>query len=198
MATVGWNLTPTNRPYGADRLAPRTAQPHVPAHPVQRKIQARLAAPGTRRVGSAAMGKRTIRTPKNRAAVLAALAEGWSACLAATGGHRLHVRLDEWRQADPQFAGEVNSAIEAATDLLEDEARRRAMDCSDLLLIFLLRARRPRLYHQKQVLTVGGDMDNPLLVHQTGGPSNVHFHMPSNGRDRPEALEGHVEDDAAA
>lgn len=37
-------------------------------------------------------------------------------------------------------------AAEAGIDLLEDEARRRAMGGSDLLLIFLLRNRRPAVY----------------------------------------------------
>jgi hypothetical protein len=53
---------------------------------------------------------------------------------------------DGWRDDDPSFAAEWLDAAEAGIDLLEDEARRRAMAGSDLLLIFLLRNRRPDVY----------------------------------------------------
>jgi hypothetical protein len=53
-----------------------------------------------------------------------------------------------WR-ADPDFLALWNDALEDGTDLLEDEARRRAIDSSDSLLKFLLTARRPAIYRER-------------------------------------------------
>jgi hypothetical protein len=41
-----------------------------------------------------------------------------------------------------------DAARESGTDLLEDCARRRAIERSDTLLIFLLKARRPHVYRE--------------------------------------------------
>lgn len=62
-------------------------------------------------------------------------------CLAA-GISKSHAY--ELRQRDEDFALRWADAIEEGTERLEEEARRRAMDGSDTLLIFLLKARRPR------------------------------------------------------
>jgi hypothetical protein len=135
-------------------------------------------------------GSRTIRTAKNRAAVLAALAQGWSVHAATQRAGIGYQSYYDWRDDDSTFRAEADAAIEAATDLLEDEARRRAMDASDLLLIFLLRSRRPHIYNRKQTMAIGGDVDSPpLAIHHSGGPKNVHFYIPTNGRDQPEVLD---------
>src|SRR5215212_1788370 len=95
--------------------------------------------------------------------------------------------LYEWRASDPAFAAGMDEAGEEATDLLEEEARRRAVEgierlrfgrdgralvdprtgsayverqYSDALLMCLLRARRPRLYRDNVDLTTG---DQPLV-----------------------------------
>jgi hypothetical protein len=52
-------------------------------------------------------------------------------------------------QANPEFAAEWIDARENAVDLLEAEARRRALSSSDALLVFLLKAHRPDLYRDK-------------------------------------------------
>jgi hypothetical protein len=52
------------------------------------------------------------------------------------------------RQQNPRFAGDWADAEEDATEVLEAEARRRAMSTSDTLLIFLLKARRPSVYRE--------------------------------------------------
>lgn len=75
-------------------------------------------------------------------------------------------RVYEWRAADPAFATAWDEAVEAGTDELEEEARRRAYEgvdepvfyqgemCgtirkySDTLLIFLLKGRRPDKYRE--------------------------------------------------
>ena len=53
------------------------------------------------------------------------------------------------RQKWPEFRKQWNDALEDAVDLLEAEARRRAMQSSDTLLIFLLKAHRPDKYSEK-------------------------------------------------
>lgn len=104
---------------------------------------------------------RSIRTPANREKFLTALSEGASITSAAKACGSLRQTFYRWRSEDPAFAAEWDEAIEAGTDLLEDEARRRAVDgvekpifyqgrevgrmreYSDSLLMFLLKGRRP-------------------------------------------------------
>ncbi len=109
----------------------------------------------------------TVRTPKKRSAFLEGLAGGASvtaACLLAGIGRR---SAYDWRDSDEAFAAEWDDAVEAGTDLMEDEMRRRAVDgvdeprfhdgevCghvrrySDTLLIFMLKARRPDKYKER-------------------------------------------------
>ncbi len=47
------------------------------------------------------------------------------------------------------FANAWSDAKDAALDFLEYEARKRAMKMSDTLLIFLLKAHRPEIYHRE-------------------------------------------------
>lgn len=53
------------------------------------------------------------------------------------------------RDGHERFRNEWNSAIDEACDLLEFVARKRAMETSDTLLIFLLKAHRPTLYRDR-------------------------------------------------
>ena len=92
------------------------------------------------------MKQRTIRTPKRGRAFLTALAAGHSVTTACHLSRLGRTAAYAWRNDDPTFAAEWLDAAEAGIDLLEDEARRRAMGGSDLLLIFLLRNRRPDVY----------------------------------------------------
>jgi hypothetical protein len=48
-----------------------------------------------------------------------------------------------WRSNDAEFAAAWAQAIEDATDHLEEVARQRALETSDTLMIFLLKAHRP-------------------------------------------------------
>jgi hypothetical protein len=52
------------------------------------------------------------------------------------------------RQQNARFADDWADAEEDATEVLEAEARRRAMSTSDTLLIFLFKARRPSVYRE--------------------------------------------------
>ena len=51
-----------------------------------------------------------------------------------------------WRREDPEFAAKWDDAVADGIDLLEDEARRRALEGSDKLLMFLLERRRPEVW----------------------------------------------------
>ncbi|HEU0218945.1 MAG TPA: hypothetical protein VFQ90_19975 [Stellaceae bacterium] len=93
-------------------------------------------------------GSRTIRTRKNRAAFLTALAAGNSVATAAEIAGIGRASAYDWRDADLDFANDWDDAVERSVDALEDVARARAVAGSDLLLIFLLRHRRPGTYRE--------------------------------------------------
>jgi CelD/BcsL family acetyltransferase involved in cellulose biosynthesis len=111
------------------------------------------------------MSVRKIRHPK-KAAMLAALSELGNVTAAArlVGIH--HDTHYQWMKRDPQYAEQVPGVLEQAADLLEAEARRRAVEgvtkpimykdevvttvqeYSDTLLIFLLKGVRPQKYRE--------------------------------------------------
>jgi len=68
------------------------------------------------------------------------------------------------RQRDPRFAADWAAAEEDATEMLEAEARRRAMAVSDTLLIFLLKARKPAMYRESSRLELTGPRGGPVAV----------------------------------
>lgn len=53
------------------------------------------------------------------------------------------------RDRDPEFAQAMREALDDATDILEAEARRRAKDGSDALLVILLKAYRPERFKDR-------------------------------------------------
>jgi hypothetical protein len=53
------------------------------------------------------------------------------------------------RQRDPAFAGLWAQAEQDGIDVLEAQARARALSQSDTLLIFLLKAHRPEVYRER-------------------------------------------------
>lgn len=87
-----------------------------------------------------------------------------AACEAAKIGRST---VYQWRDTDPEFAAAWVEALESGTDLLEDEARRRAYagtdrpvfyegkqcgairEYSDTLMCLLLKARRPTVYRER-------------------------------------------------
>ena len=121
---------------------------------------------------------RTARTPRRaREAFLEALRQGLSvkaACEAANMGRRTAYDL---RESDLDFKAAWDAAIEEGTDLLEDEARRRAFEgidqplvsagklvatarrYSDPLLVFLLKSRRPEKYRERSTVEHSGTID---------------------------------------
>ncbi len=96
-----------------------------------------------------ARGTRTVRTPEKREKFLTALREAGTvthACEAAGIGKRTAY---DWREADTDFAREWDAVIESVADDLEHEAKRRAIEGSDTLLIFLLKGQRPDKYAER-------------------------------------------------
>jgi hypothetical protein len=66
--------------------------------------------------------------------------------------------------SDPAFAERYAEANEMATQLLEQVARERAVKHSDLLMIFLLKARRPDIYRDNIKHSHEGQIDLRLQV----------------------------------
>lgn len=91
--------------------------------------------------------KKTERTQRDRFLdALARTASVTAASQAAGIGRRTAYN---WRNADEEFASAWDDALESGTDALEDEAIRRALDGSDTLLIFMLKARRPEKFKER-------------------------------------------------
>lgn len=118
---------------------------------------------------------RTGRTPKKDVAAeaqrsfLEGLGHGLSISGAAKVAGVARSTVYEWRAADEAFAKAWDDALEEGSDILEDEALRRAVhgvsrqvaigsgprqkivdlvEYSDVLLIFLLKARRPERFRE--------------------------------------------------
>jgi hypothetical protein len=71
---------------------------------------------------------------------------------------------------DPAFAVAWREAYEAAVDLLEGEARRRALSGSDQLLMFLLRGLRPERYGARLDLHVDLQREAERMAGRLGVP----------------------------
>ena len=72
------------------------------------------------------------------------------------------------RQHNARFAEAWAQGEEDATEALEAEARRRALRSSDVLLIFLLKARRPAVYRDNARVEVTGNEGGPVQVDLLG------------------------------
>ena len=85
------------------------------------------------------------------------------------------------------FAADWAAAEEDATDMLEAEARRRAMNSSDGLLMFLLRARRPSQYRDQPRLVVAAERTDAVHMVQDDAqtlPNLVPGDEPAIAQDR--------------
>lgn len=139
------------------------------------------------------MRGRTVRTIKKRQLFLVELEQtGGNVTSAAKRASISRRAAYEWRDADAEFAKEWDEAIEAGTDGLEQEARRRAYEgvdepvfyqgeeCgtvrkySDTLLIFLLKGRRPEKYRERVQVDVNkldADIERELALIAAGRQS---------------------------
>ena len=70
----------------------------------------------------------------------------------------------EARADDPEFAAALAEAESDAVDVLEAAARARALTVSDNLLIFLLKAHRPNVYHERVEQRVTADISGSIQV----------------------------------
>lgn len=93
----------------------------------------------------------TLLTPKKRELFLSVLSQGESVTAACKAVGITKPTLYSYRKQDAVFAKEWEDAIESGTDTLEDEAKRRAVDGSDTLLIFLLKGRRPAKFKDNAI-----------------------------------------------
>lgn len=116
--------------------------------------------------------RRPTLTKPNRKKFLEALALGWSVTHAAGQAGRSKQRFYELREQDEAFAEEWAQALDAGTEIIEDELRRRAVTgweepiyqggelvghvrkYDSKLLMFLLSARRPAVYREAARLEV--------------------------------------------
>jgi hypothetical protein len=83
-------------------------------------------------------------------AFLAALENTGSITSSAEAASMGRSNVYQYRKTDPEFARLWDEAIEKACDLLEDEARKRAFGGSDVLLMFLLKGRRPQVWRESR------------------------------------------------
>ena len=107
-------------------------------------------------------GKLTVRTPQNELAFIDGLANSLSVTGAAKNAGLCVRTLYQWREKDAAFAKRWADSVEAGTDTLEDIATERAKDKSDLLMIFLMKARRPEKYRDNHPEEKKPDVDSDL------------------------------------
>jgi hypothetical protein len=103
------------------------------------------------------VANRSKRTKSKEKKILDCLRSGGTIKEAVEAGGIGRTTLFEWKSEDPEFAALVEAAIEDGTDALEGIARDRAKEKSDLLLMFILKKRRPEFRDNHQVQVEAGD-----------------------------------------
>lgn len=145
------------------------------------------------------MKGKTVRTLKRRKLFLAALRDGLSVSNAATKSAMSRAAVYDWRGDDEEFAKDWDDALEGGTDLLEDEATRRALHgtdepvfqngkhvgsvrrYSDTLIIFLLKARRAKFRDMKPITDGPEDGSLKALLKATTGAEAYVENIPVPG-----------------
>jgi hypothetical protein len=152
------------------------------------------------------MGAPTKRTQQRREAAIRALSigHGYARTAEAIGISIRHFEI--WRHEDVGFREECHAARERAIDMVENKLFNDALNGNTIAQLAYLRAFRPEKFHRRQLVTLEGDPNNPLVVQQqgteSGDPEKVHFYMPGNSRDLPDTedtepleIEGKAEPD---
>lgn len=121
-------------------------------------------------------------TPAKRDLFLKSLATVGNYTVAAEAAGVDRKTAFRWRKEDPEFEAACFDALEAAADVLEQEARRRAVDgvdepltfqgaifghvrrYSDGLLTTLLKANRPEKFREKSSMELTGAGGGPVKV----------------------------------
>ena len=123
-------------------------------------------------------------TSRRRAAFLKALTDTGNVSAAARAARASRSRAYQLKAADPGFAAEWADALETATDALDAEARRRALEGVET----------PH-FHQGRVAGTVRKYSDPLLMFL------LHAHRPDRYRDRPAGgsdADADLDDDLAA
>ena len=68
------------------------------------------------------------------------------------------------RDANPEFALAWDEAKDEAVELLEAVCRKRAINGSDILMMFLLKAARPETYRDRQDVNLKGTINQEIIV----------------------------------
>jgi hypothetical protein len=153
------------------------------------------------------MAHRTKFTLKAREDFIARLREGDTVTAAARQVNLSRRALYDHKAADPEFSVEWDEALDEGVEVLEQEAKRRAVDgtlkpvfhqgqeCgyireySDSLLSLLLKAKKPKVYRENASIEHTG---------KDGGPIETHNVLPvSEQATRLAALFEHVAQTAA-
>lgn len=125
------------------------------------------------------MSRRTFRTPPEALTrLIEALAQGETVADACKVAGIARQTAYSYRQSDEDFALRWADAIEEGTEELEKVARRRAVEGSDNLLIFLLKARRPEVYRERSEVRAS--------VETIRTPSSAELHMLREAGQDPE------------
>lgn len=99
------------------------------------------------------------KTPVWQPAFLSALRDSGNVRVACAAAQIGKSTAYDRRKADPEFAAIWQDAMDDAADVLEAEARRRAVvGGSDTLLIFLLKGARPEKYRDNHRVDVRGQV----------------------------------------
>lgn len=100
------------------------------------------------------------RTPEWEAPFLDALREFGIVKHAAEEARVARRTVYSRREKNEEFRAAWTYALEEACDILEFEARKRAIEGSDRLLEFLLKAHRPEKYRDRHQIDLSGKVEN--------------------------------------
>jgi hypothetical protein len=120
------------------------------------------------------MANRSKRTYGRGERLIAKLQLGYSigaACKAERIGRQTFY---EWRAEDADFAKRCDDAMENGTDVIEDVARKRAIDGDNTMIALMLKARRPDKYRERSDVQLSNADGAPFtinLVQSQEGPS---------------------------
>lgn len=110
------------------------------------------------------------RTSKNRVLILDVLSKGHSLSKAAQAAGMGRETLYRWRMEDSKFNEEVEQAIEAGTDLLEDALFDKGKKLDDKAAVTAalatLKARRPEKWREYFRHEMSGPGGGPMQVEQ--------------------------------
>jgi len=135
------------------------------------------------------MARHNAITPKKKKVFLEGISKGLSISMACRRAG--FTRSGEWKQRQKKkWAKDFEEAYENGTDVLEDEAHRRAVDgwdepkfwqgdeigvvrkFSDRLLEMLLKARKPEKYRERSDVNVTGDMTVKVVKFADGNKNS--------------------------